>query len=73
MDTFLMVSEGSATAKVLRDLVLPPGDHESDLSSSFALAFGPGPSGGVVIKRTKKPRYELGIFYIYISIPLLYL
>jgi hypothetical protein len=51
MDTFLMVSEGSATAKALRDLVLP------DDTSSFSMAFGPGPSGGVVIKRTKKLRY----------------
>lgn len=53
MDTFFLVSEGSATGQALRDLILPPSPDAS--TSSFALAFAPGPTGGVVIKRTKNP------------------
>ena len=59
MDTFFLVSEGSATGKALRDLILPPSPDAS--TSSFALAFAPGPTGGGVIKRTKNPRYACSV------------
>jgi hypothetical protein len=49
MDTFFLVSEGSATAKTLKDLVVASDGAKH--AASFALAFGPGPNGGVVIKR----------------------